>query len=73
MFELEEALDYQMSIKIVGIGRKGAKAVSKMTQLHRKCGVPLCAGGTQAEMVGLSAHNRTHFLDSIVCRLCCWE
>ena len=64
MFELEEALDCQMSIKIAGIGPKGVKAVSKMTQCIENVEF-LFVAEDQAEMVGISAQNRSHFLVSV--------
>lgn len=64
MFELEENLELQMSITIVGIGRKGVKAVSKMTHCIENVEF-LLVSNDFAEIESLGASYRARFLDSI--------
>lgn len=66
MFTLEEELESRISIKIVGIGRKGTKAVSKMTHCIEGVEFIFTAAGL-TEKIGLSAHCRIIVVDSIVC------
>jgi cell division protein FtsZ len=62
--EIAEELEQGISIKIVGIGRKGAKAVGKMTDCVKDVEF-LVMSEDRAEIVDLSKRSRIRFLDSI--------
>jgi len=62
--KLEEDLELRMSITIVGIGRKGVKAVSKMTNCIKDVEF-LLVSEDFTEIESLGAANRSRILDSV--------